>query len=566
MSSQRLMICHPAYPIQDNVILRLDCYDHVSARAPERATAVKPLSRAEMATMEKETETQQGSRIEPSPSQTSPPTSHGLPTPHPPATTSTSTNNHPSTPPLPVKKYLGVHAGLAFTAMCVIQGNVQDGFFSPFRDYEKAKTHDTTRLDFNLQNIDTVIVNRQLYWHPSRRHGPTLIADPECKSGLDAYPVVACFKDWIYPHENKDQDVELPITFQNLRRPTPGNSHSSSNEQINIHDRDCGICRLTRTTLATQCCHVIPKDMYQWYVDNGMRRYGRSSSPDPSRDNREPPIGRGVNDVNNLMLLTATMHRAFEVPNFLFNPVLNPSTGERDFIAYLLEPIPEFEIEWHGRLTDGINNPPQFMYARFAWAIFQLIQAFTCCSVHHALLITHRSENGQLTYKLGSSSDRAPRKTTPRSNSSNKNSSTALPVDNQIREADVRIGHDGSSDNESDDSHLESYVTSDGTLESDILAARLNEDIKFWNDVKATEKMMAAGEKEAKEQEEKYWEEVEATEKMMAAGEKEAKEQEEKYWEEVEAFQGFYKAACLDGALSEAKEPEYDAANDVEDT
>ncbi|KAI9773784.1 MAG: hypothetical protein M1840_006009 [Geoglossum simile] len=103
-------------------------------------------------------------------------------------------------------------------------------------------------------------------------------------------------------------------------------------------------CRITGYSSGTKVCHLCPKSEVQWFNRNDMRLY-----------NIKPNLRARTDDMSNAMLIRRDLH--FELDS-------------RVFVIVPKGPTIGFQLLAIGGVT------PQFLFARFAWAIFPAVSAF----------------------------------------------------------------------------------------------------------------------------------------------------------------------------------------------
>jgi hypothetical protein len=97
-----------------------------------------------------------------------------------------------------------------------------------------------------------------------------------------------------------------------------------------------------------------------------------------------------LDDPANAMLLRADLHIAFDKPRVAFVP--KPAAdGSMRLVAHLLENSSELEHLYHNRELHPTAVGINMLYARFAWSIFTLLDAFLECETDRRLAL-HISE------------------------------------------------------------------------------------------------------------------------------------------------------------------------------
>jgi hypothetical protein len=186
----------------------------------------------------------------------------------------------------------------------------------------------------------------------------------------DPYPIVPNFRQWKYPHDR------LPPHWQQLAVDTSPASSSvtlaPSNLTTALLMRD-GSCRLSGCREQLQVAHVVPQTELDWWKANDMSRYNTGSTAT-------------LDDTANTLLLRADLHIAFEKPRIAFVPKL-AIDGSMRLVAHLLEYSPELEHLYHNRELHPTAVGVDMLYARFAWSVFTLLDAFLECKIDRRLTV-----------------------------------------------------------------------------------------------------------------------------------------------------------------------------------
>ncbi|KAE8822121.1 hypothetical protein PTNB85_10510 [Pyrenophora teres f. teres] len=118
-----------------------------------------------------------------------------------------------------------------------------------------------------------------------------------------------------------------------------------------------GSCRLSGCREQLQVAHIVPQSELGWWKENDMSRYNTGSTAT-------------LDDAANALLLRADLHI---VPK----PTTDPTTdGSMRLVAHLLEYSPELEHLYHNRELYPTAVGMDMLYARFAWSVFTLLDAF----------------------------------------------------------------------------------------------------------------------------------------------------------------------------------------------
>jgi hypothetical protein len=186
----------------------------------------------------------------------------------------------------------------------------------------------------------------------------------------DPYPIVPNFRQWKFPHDR------LPAHWQQLSPDTNPASSSvtlaPSNLTTALLMRD-GSCRLSGCREQLQVAHVVPQSELDWWKENDMSRYNTGSTAT-------------LDDTANALLLRADLYIAFDKLRVAFVP--KPATdGSMRLVAHLLEYSPELEHLYHNRELHPTAVGVDMLYARFAWSVFMLLDAFLECKIDRRLTL-----------------------------------------------------------------------------------------------------------------------------------------------------------------------------------
>ena len=114
--------------------------------------------------------------------------------------------------------------------------------------------------------------------------------------------------------------------------------------------------------------HIVPVEEDEWFHANEMSRYVF----DNQRRSRA-----AITDVNNLTLLRADLHASFDTAKkFVFVPK-KPERNLSNMVSHLLSSSAEYGPLYHNTLAYSLDPIPRpYLFARFAWAIFPLVEPF----------------------------------------------------------------------------------------------------------------------------------------------------------------------------------------------
>ncbi|TKW60060.1 hypothetical protein CTA1_3132 [Colletotrichum tanaceti] len=140
----------------------------------------------------------------------------------------------------------------------------------------------------------------------------------------------------------------------------------------------------------TQCCvsgltsaHIIPREEGEWFMQNGMSRYGVDM--------------RDVNDSRNLIRLRADIHRCFDtrlfsiVPKPEFASAISDTSSTTAAPAYMLHVfganVEEFSGLYHNTRFQYIDNTSrEFLFSRLAWTVLMLIKPFVLAGSQRSVI------------------------------------------------------------------------------------------------------------------------------------------------------------------------------------
>ncbi|KAK4981248.1 hypothetical protein LTR28_000004 [Elasticomyces elasticus] len=203
-----------------------------------------------------------------------------------------------------------------------------------------------------------------------------LRADSE--ASIDApyrYPIVPTFQDWKFP-------LTLPDTFTRAVSPERAcYTAAQSTVSSAVRARDT-TCRISTHHTGTEAAHLCPEHEKEWFLRNSMQRWNSDLSLDSAKL---------LWDMSNLMLLRSDLHTAFDDRKFAFFPKSNDG-----FFVHMLEPTPDITPLYHNvRVHDLWQCSLQFLYTRFAWAIFPSLSGFLSKPNTTRLLLVTKEETGR---------------------------------------------------------------------------------------------------------------------------------------------------------------------------
>ncbi|KZL87264.1 hypothetical protein CI238_12888 [Colletotrichum incanum] len=226
---------------------------------------------------------------------------------------------------------------------------------------------DTGRLYFDRQG--TQVVSDQIPTHgllPPGEYFFVVNSDPSYR-----YPVAPSFRDWRFPHGC------IPDIWPS---PMPAAATDTGRR-----------CALTNHGFGLTSAHIIPKEEGEWFMQNGMSRYGVDM--------------RDVNDSRNLIRLRTDIHRCFDtrlfsiVPKPEFASAISSDTWSTTTApAYVLHVfgtnVGEFSGLYHNIRFQYLDNTSrEFLFARLAWTISILVKPFVLAGMHRCV-VRCRSNKG----------------------------------------------------------------------------------------------------------------------------------------------------------------------------
>ncbi|KAK1570206.1 uncharacterized protein LY79DRAFT_594448 [Colletotrichum navitas] len=150
-------------------------------------------------------------------------------------------------------------------------------------------------------------------------------------------------------------------------------------------------CALTNSAFGLTSAHIIPREEGEWFMQNGMSRYGADL--------------RDVNDSRNLIRLRADIHRCFDTR--LFSIVSKPkfASSISDTLSTTTDPayvlhvfgtnIGEFSSLYHNMCFQYLENTShEFLFARLAWTILILIKPFVLAGLRRSVIRCRNGEDG----------------------------------------------------------------------------------------------------------------------------------------------------------------------------
>ncbi|KAI0486784.1 hypothetical protein F4859DRAFT_466901 [Xylaria cf. heliscus] len=273
----------------------------------------------------------------------------------------------------------GVHYNVVYYACCIISCNVWSD------DEGRNRSSDTPFLsetpDPNPITVpDDNILLSPHYWF----HVPNYNTE-------NPYPVTPNFYHWKFP-------PSIPKPWRDLKIPDFADLGSPEVSRLTHNES----CRVTRSLIAVEQSHIIPQAAKGWFYDNQMANYITS-----------PNNGKELDDFSNIIPFRADVHRLFDASNICIFPKPHPVTkGEIVLVMCVLRPAHkssygDYELfaRYHNRkLLELKGALPEYLFARFAWAIFndETYRLFGDKDrmIHVQLLQQVKNEGNQWTRKM----------------------------------------------------------------------------------------------------------------------------------------------------------------------
>lgn len=179
------------------------------------------------------------------------------------------------------------------------------------------------------------------------------------------YPTCPSFWHWEFPHDKiPDQWLRAGEEAEgNAQPPRPLQVATATRMSTAVQLRDAS-CRLTLMPDGTENNHIIPISELEWFKINGMMTY-----------NRNQQIS-GVHDMANGILVRADLHRLWDLKYFTYVPKGDEQAGGLHWVVHCFQFSESTPGTYHNRPLHRLSNvAPEFLYARFAYTIFSIVQA-----------------------------------------------------------------------------------------------------------------------------------------------------------------------------------------------
>lgn len=181
---------------------------------------------------------------------------------------------------------------------------------------------------------------------------------------LAIYSTVIDFEDWVFPHGN------LPAPWRSITT-SPIPATTTMADELPYATRDVTIsrdqsCRITQSRAGIEQAHIIPKAQENWFSSNDMSRYSYNEASAPA-----------IHDIANTLLLRADVHHMLDQKELVIVPKRQRTLeGIRyHLVTHVLHARMRYLFEqqalYHNRKCQELYEIPiEFLFARFAWTIF----------------------------------------------------------------------------------------------------------------------------------------------------------------------------------------------------
>ncbi|KAI7590140.1 hypothetical protein KC316_g3535 [Hortaea werneckii] len=234
--------------------------------------------------------------------------------------------------PAPDGRQGGITYDFALDACAILACNRFDGYFT--------KHGSTQRVDPS----DGIIPPGDYDFHvPGEKDG-------------EQYPVAASFFDWRFPHN------AIPDRWQASPSPESLSISNIRNTTATLAQRD-PVCRISAHQEMPQQAHVVPQREETWFTNNGMRRYAEEGQ------RHGPEL---LNNIENMLILRGDLHMLWDANSFVFVP----KGPQGEMVVHVMRDSEELLELYHNRKTQPLFARYEFLFARFAWALFPFILSF----------------------------------------------------------------------------------------------------------------------------------------------------------------------------------------------
>ncbi|KAJ8129197.1 hypothetical protein O1611_g4435 [Lasiodiplodia mahajangana] len=250
----------------------------------------------------------------------------------------------------------GLHHGTAIIACGIIANNAFDDVYFSHDPYGQTRVRIPRDNILEPGDYWLQLTGREPPPPTTCSPSPELISTPK-DDKYYKYPIVPSFRDWQFPHG------QLPDEWQRPHSP-PQPALAKTYE---VADR----CFLTDLRIGLEKCHLIPSAQQEWFNENEMSLYCNISTDST------------IDDEANMVSLMANIRVAFDNCSFVIVP--KPSAADPRlyaFAAHILSTTPEARdfadlyqnVSIQTKYINALS--PEFLFARFAWALFPYLQKF----------------------------------------------------------------------------------------------------------------------------------------------------------------------------------------------
>lgn len=281
----------------------------------------------------------------------------------------------------------GIHHRTALQACQIVANNAFDGYLATDRNGQQAVTVPPDG-----------ILTEDSYWFIVERHSSDGDGDgdnsTEQSQGQDVYPIVPTFEDWRFPHddfvnlgwETVDADTTVLPDDPTTSLHTPAVPPVAIFAVPTLPSPQVSRCVLSNYGYSINKAHLVPSANINWFRINSMRRY-----------EDEQHSMRFIHNTRNTLTIRSDLHTMWDAHTLAFVP------KQGHFVAHVLAaPTPggrEFAAEWHNRPVqrNALEDvAKQYMFAKFAQAIFMLLKPFVAFAATQRYVARLRAKSGEM--------------------------------------------------------------------------------------------------------------------------------------------------------------------------
>ncbi|KAL8900518.1 MAG: hypothetical protein Q9207_005654 [Kuettlingeria erythrocarpa] len=190
------------------------------------------------------------------------------------------------------------------------------------------------------------------------------------------YAIYPSFRQWQFPHHRLPPGWHLPRPTSHSPAPAPARTNTTT--AVLARDQECLV---SRHKDIMERAHLCPQPEIGWFRLNNMSQYNHSDLLSATWQ---------TDDMSNSIALREDIHTAFDRQRMF---VVVPKQGS--WIIHFLQPSHLLGPLYHNaraRLNDEVAR--EHVLARFAWAIFPLVQAFVQQGPKRSIRALVTDENG----------------------------------------------------------------------------------------------------------------------------------------------------------------------------